>query len=300
MERYVKGRVSGVMVAKYQGLAPAKINFGLRVLRRREDGYHDLATFFYPLRWADTLHVRTASTLTLACTDPTLDCGDTNLVIRAARALAAATGCACKAAMRLEKHLPIGAGLGGGSSDAATTLRLLSQLWEQRVTDHEMADLALSMGSDVPYFLDPVPAYATGRGENLTPLTGFTLPFAMVVVAPPVHVSTAWAFSRISPTGDQFADLATVVQSCDLSYWQRALVNDFETPVFAAYPQLRAQKERFLDMGAGYASLTGTGAAVYGIFEKLNHARQAAEAAKAEGHAVHLEMADEPQDAREI
>jgi len=280
------------MTAEYQGLAPAKINLGLRVLRRRGDGYHDLATVFYPLQWADTLHVCTASTLTLTCTDPTLDCGDSNLVIRAARTLAAATGSACKAAMKLEKHLPIGAGLGGGSSDAATTLRLLSKLWEQPVADHVMAKLALTLGSDVPYFLDPVPAYATGRGEELTHLTGFTMPFAVVVVAPPVHISTAWAFSCVSPASDQFADLATVVRSCDLDYWRRALANDFEAPVFATYPQLRAQKEVLLDMGAGYASLTGTGAAVYGIFESADYARQAAEAVEAEGHTVHFEVAN--------
>ena len=273
----------------YSAQAPGKINLGLHVLRRRDDGYHDLETVFYPLQWSDTLSVREAPLLTLSCTDPVLDCGESNLVMRAARALAAAAGKHRGAAMELVKRLPMGAGLGGGSSDAAVALRLLSRLWSQPVTDATLLRLALSLGSDVPFFLNPVPSYATGRGEMLTPLEGYAIPYTLVVVVPHVHISTKWAFGRITPVPTRSVNLRAVVQSNDLDYWCQVLVNDFEAPVFDAYPALRARKEELLNQGAAYASLTGTGAAVFGVFEDWGKAVQGAAAAREAGCTVHLE-----------
>ena len=279
------------MTEVYQVFAPAKINLGLRVLGKRNDGYHDLETVFYPLKWADTLAVSKSPVLQLECSDATLDCGEKNLVIRAARTLAAATGHNPEASIFLEKVLPRGAGLGGGSSDAASTLMLLSRLWNVSIEGTLMKELALSLGSDVPYFLNPVPSYGTSRGEKLTPLREFRLPYALVIVVPNIHVSTCWAFGRITPRADRPENLAAVVQSCDLDQWAHVLVNDFEAPVFNEYPVLRAQKLMMLDMGAGFSSMTGTGSAVYGVFEKWKSAQAAAEAANDSGHLVFSQQA---------
>jgi len=271
--------------------APGKINLGLQLLRRRSDGYHDLATVFYPLRWADTLSVRASSTFALTSTEPALDCGASNLVLRAARALAAETGTPRAARMALTKRLPMGAGLGGGSSDAAVALQLLSRLWNQPTSDAVLRRLALRLGSDVPFFLDPRPAYATGRGEVLAPMMNYALPFDLVVAVPPLHVSTAWAFRQAAPHAQGRPDLRAVVASNDLDRWRQALVNDFERTVFACHPRLKTLKAMLLDLGAGYASLTGTGAAVFAAFEQRRSAREAARAARAAGCTVHLERA---------
>ncbi|MDX1419144.1 MAG: 4-(cytidine 5'-diphospho)-2-C-methyl-D-erythritol kinase, partial [Rubricoccaceae bacterium] len=150
--------------------APAKINLGLHVLRRRADGFHDVETVLVPIGWADGLTARPAPGLRFTCSDPALPTDDGNLVVRAARALAGWAGVAPAAALHLAKRVPYGAGLGSGSSDAAHTLRLLARLWGLDVPADALHGLAAGLGSDVPFFLGDGPALATGRGEVLTPL----------------------------------------------------------------------------------------------------------------------------------
>ncbi len=272
--------------------APAKINLGLHVLRKRSDGYHDLETVLLRIGWADRLTARPAERLTLTCSDPALPTDERNLCMQAARRLAEAFGVAQGAALHLDKRVPYGAGLGGGSSDAAATLRLLVELWGLDASEASLHHLAAELGSDVPFFLGPAAAFATGRGERLTPLrdprTGapYRLPFALVVVAPPVHVSTAEAYALVHPNATARPDLRALVASNDLARWRAELVNDFEAPVFAAHPALRRLKERLVEAGAGYASLSGSGAAVFGVFEDAARAAEAAEAARREGHRV--------------
>ena len=266
--------------------APAKLNLGLHVLRKRPDGYHDLETVFLRIPWADTLTARPAEQITLTCSDSSLTTDETNLVMKAALALAEACGVGQGAALHLEKRLPHGAGLGGGSSDAAATLRLLTDLWKLDVTEAVLHRLALALGSDVPFFLGPAAAHAPGRGEVLTPLPGYRLRFSLVVVVPSVSVSTASAFARIRPRDAQRPDLRTLVTSNDLARWRTALVNDFETPIFEAYPVIRTVKETLLEAGAGYAAMSGSGSAVFGVFEEEAHAAAAAEAARRAGHTV--------------
>lgn len=271
--------------------ASAKINLGLHVLRRRNDGYHDLETVFLRIGWADHLRFEAADTLTLTCSDPALSTNEHNLVMKAACLLAAEAGTMQGAAMHLEKHLPYGAGLGGGSSDAATTLRALSDLWRLDLSHDTLHDLAADLGSDVPFFLGTDAAYATGRGEHLTPLVDeagatYVLPYALVVVVPPVHVATAEAYGHVRPSEANRPDLREVVLSNDLARWRAELVNDFERPVLAQYPAIRAAKALLLDAGAGYAAMSGSGAAVFGVFEAVTHASAAAEAARQTGHRV--------------
>ena len=263
--------------------APAKVNLGLHVLRRRPDGFHDLATVFLPIGWADTLAAEPASELALTTTDPDLPTGGTNLVVRAAHALRQWAGVSSGARLHLDKRVPYGAGLGGGSSDAAAGLRLLADLWGLDVPRSKLAELALGLGSDVPFFLDAVPAHATGRGERLVPLTNdagapYRCPFWLVVAVPPVHVSTAQAFAGVTPDADGRPDLAAAVVSNDLAQWRAEIVNDFQAPVEAAHPGIRAVRGSLEASGAGLAVLSGTGSAVVGAFDVEAVARRAAQA----------------------
>lgn len=277
-------------------LAPAKINLGLHVLRRRPDGFHAVETVLLRIPWHDRLEARRAAgdgRVVMTCSDETLPTDGRNLCVQAARALADAAGHeVAPVALHLDKRLPYGAGLGGGSSDAAHTLRLLNDYWQLDLDGERLYALATRLGSDVPFFLDAPTAYATGRGEQVVPLhdaaTGqpYQPPFALVVVVPPVTVSTAEAYAGVEPQDHPRADLRAVVLSGDLARWRRELVNDFEPTVLAASPVIARAKQALVDAGAGYASLSGSGSAVYGFFEDDAAAEAAAEAARAAGHRV--------------
>lgn len=268
-------------------LAPAKLNLGLHVLRRRADGYHDLDTIFVPVAWHDTLTARPAAELALTCSDPRLPVDASNLVLRAAEALRRASGTEAGAVLHLDKHLPFGAGLGGGSSDAAAALLLLCDLWNLRVAPGALRELAASLGADVPFFLDARPARGTGRGDRLAPLDADAVPaYPVVVAVPPVHVSTAEAYGLVAPRDADRPDLAAVVTSGDLDRWRRDLANDFEAPVVAAYPALGALRAALADAGAAYVSMSGSGSAFFGVFEGDAPALAAAEALRYEGHTV--------------
>lgn len=261
--------------------APAKLNLGLHVLQKRPDGYHDLETVFLPIAWHDTLQVEVQDTWTFTCSDPQLPTDESNLCVKAAQRLREVSGVSSGAALHLEKLLPYGAGLGGGSSDAAHTLRLLNTLWDAGVSKAALHTIAAELGSDVAFFLEDQAMYATGRGELLEPLqdeTGqpYQFPFYIVVVVPPVHVHTAVAYSGITPNNINRPDLRSLVLSNDLSRWQAHLVNDFEASVFARYPVIRDVKATLQSAGAGYASMSGSGSAVFGVFEDKATADQAA------------------------
>jgi 4-diphosphocytidyl-2-C-methyl-D-erythritol kinase len=263
--------------------APAKLNLGLHVLRRRADGFHDLETAFLPLGWADRLAAEPAGRLSLTCSDPALPTDEGNLVVRAALALRPWAGVERGAQLRLDKRVPYGAGLGSGSSDAAAALRLLVRLWELDVPEPDLHRIALGLGSDVPFSLDGRPALATGRGERLVPLLGadgepYRCPFWLVVAVPPVHVSTAGAYGLVTPDDGGRPDLGAAVRSSDLERWRAEVVNDFQAPVEAAHPEVRAARLALVASGAGYASLSGSGSAVFGAFESEGPARLAADA----------------------
>lgn len=269
--------------------APAKINLGLHVLRRRTDGYHDIETVFLRIPWADVLRAEQAEEIRLTCSDADLPFDESNLVVKAAKLL----GDSGRGAdLYLEKHLPVGAGLGGGSSDAAAALLILNDLWDLGRSREDLAQVAASIGSDVPFFLGPEAALGTGRGERLEPLIDpetdepYRPPFPLVVVAPAVEISTPQAYRLVQPHADSRANLRELVLSNDLERWRRDLVNDFETPIFAAHPAVAEVKAALTNAGAGYASLSGTGAAVYGFFESEEAATGAAEALRDTGHRV--------------
>jgi 4-diphosphocytidyl-2-C-methyl-D-erythritol kinase len=267
--------------------APAKVNLGLHVLRRRADGHHDIETVLLRIGWADRLTARPADTLSLTCSDPSLPTGEANLCMEAARRLAEAFGVDAGAALHLEKRLPYGAGLGGGSSDAAATLCLLSQLWELGAPPERLRAVAAEIGADVPFFLheETPAALATGRGTTLQPLRNasgapFRLPFALVIVDPGTHVSTAEAYRHVEPRARERPNLAALVRSGDLARWRAELANDFAPVVFEEHPETERVCDLLVRTGAGYATLTGSGGAVIGVFEETTTARAAAEEAR--------------------
>ncbi len=223
----------------------AKINWSLRITGKRADGYHELETVFQTISLHDTLVFRDSDRLTLTCDDPTIPTDESNLVLRAARAVGATN-----VAIELQKRIPAGGGLGGGSSDAAATLRTLGEGRE------DLAQIALSLGSDVPFFLVGGTAYATGRGEVLTPLPA--IPASLLLVMPEERVLTKDAFARVTrysrPLGiDAYRDFAN-------------FTNDFEEPVFAMLPRLGALKQRLYDAGATWAGMSGSGSTIAGAF----------------------------------
>ena len=268
--------------------APGKINLGLHVLRRRGDGFHDIETVFLRIPWYDVVTVQPASSISMTCSDPDLPVDDRNTCVLAARLLARSVGTDMGVHIHLDKRVPYGAGLGSGSSDAAATLRLLVDLWDLEQTDSELASLALRVGSDVPFFLDGALAFGEGRGERLTPLDcdPTSIPPWIVVVVPPVHVSSGEAYRAIRPRQEERADLRRLVCSGDVEDWRENLVNDFEGPILARYPEIEAARDHLRSAGAAFAALTGSGSAVFGLFETEESARLAADSARAAGRVV--------------
>lgn len=272
--------------------AHAKINLGLHVLRKRTDGFHDIQTVFVPIPWADVLHAGPADDVTMTSSDEALPIDDRNLVMKAAALLQQAYDPQHGVTFHLEKHIPCGAGLGGGSSDAAAALILLNSLWKLELSPEDLKEVALRLGSDVPFFLGSEAALGHGRGEMLEPLidsrTGepFRPAYPLVVAVPAVHVSTAEAFAIVVPDANSRPDLRDVVLSNDLATWSRDLANDFENPIFSKYPAIRELKLSLKAAGAGYVSLSGSGSAIYGFFTEDDLATAAAETLEDSGNRV--------------
>jgi 4-diphosphocytidyl-2-C-methyl-D-erythritol kinase len=273
--------------------APAKINLGLHVLRERADGDHDIETVLHRIDWADTVTATPADSLSMTCSDPALPTDANNLCLRAAHRLAAAFDVTEGAALHLEKRVPYGAGLGSGSSDAAATLQLLVQLWDLTPSPEQLREIGGAIGADVPFFLRDAPAaYATGRGDALSPLrTGgpsYRLPFPVLVAVPPVEVPTSWAYDHVRPNEADRPDLRSVVRSNELARWRSALTNDFSAPVAEEMPAVASLQNTLRDTEAAYVSLSGSGSAVYGVFETLRAARAAADTVRTSQVQVHL------------
>ncbi|GJQ19762.1 MAG: 4-diphosphocytidyl-2-C-methyl-D-erythritol kinase [Bacteroidia bacterium] len=249
--------------------AYGKINLGLRVLRKRPDGYHDIETVFHQVDIADELTFRLHERdVIFSTTHPDLANDRTNLCLRAAHLLRDLTGIQDGAEIMLAKNIPLGAGLGGGSADAASTLKSLRALWNLDISDDELRTLAVSLGSDVPFFLNGGSAYATSRGEHLEPLR-LGLPYWIIVVTPPIHVSTATAYNNLRRTSEHMSlvDFKSVLLNHlhEPEVLASKLVNDFEPVVFGLHPEIRDLKQAMLRHGAEVALLTGSGSSVFAL-----------------------------------
>jgi 4-diphosphocytidyl-2-C-methyl-D-erythritol kinase len=241
-----------------------KINLGLHVLRRRPDGYHDLDTCFYPLPWSDVLEWLPSATLTFKTTGLAIPGNESdNLCLKAYQILNREHGLP-PAQGHLHKIIPMGAGLGGGSADGAHTLRMLNELFELKLSAQQLTLYSRELGSDCAYFLQRGAARGTGRGDELAPVSLNIRGHYLVLVTPAVHVSTGQAYAGVTPKAP--AESLAVTLARPIEEWKNVLVNDFEPSVFSRFPELRALKEKMYSLGAAFASMSGSGSSVFGIF----------------------------------
>jgi 4-diphosphocytidyl-2-C-methyl-D-erythritol kinase len=248
---------------------PAKVNLFLRVVARRADGYHEVETVLQSIGLYDELEFERASGWELGCDQPGVPLDDSNLVARAAAALRARCGVPLAAGARvtIRKRIPVGAGLGGGSADAAAALVGLARLWGVAAAPETLAEVAAALGSDVPFFLRGGAVLGRGRGERLEPLPA-PAEFWLVLVKPPFPVATAWAYrawqatTSVGPSLDEF--LAALAGG-DPAAVAAALRNDLEPAVAAAHPAITSLRARLLELGALGARMTGSGSAVFAV-----------------------------------
>ncbi len=261
-------------------LSPAKINLLLKVTGKREDGYHDLFTVMQPVTLYDnvTIDAQDGDGMSLECDNALVPSDETNLACRAARLLLEKTGIKKRIEIVIDKNIPVGAGLGGGSSNAAAVLAALNTLLEAGLSTAELMKIGAEIGSDVPFFLLNGPALATGRGEVLERIT---LPLChYVLINPGFHVSTAWAYGNLNLTKKPEDNI--------LSYSQKAfercgdiaarLVNDLESVTAARYPEISRLKNQLVENGAAGALMSGSGPTVFGLFLDQKGAARAVEA----------------------
>lgn len=248
----------------------SKINLGLHILQKRTDGFHDLETVFYPVPLQDALEIIqnpspqlneiefTTSGLKIDTTE--------NICIKAYRLLKKDFPQLPFIKMHLHKVIPLGAGLGGGSSDGAFALIILNKKFNLGLSEQQLINYALKLGSDCPFFIKNKPCYATGRGEFLEELNFNLNNYKIVLVNPGIHVNTAVAFSKIKPDNSR-PSLKEIIQQ-PIAEWKNVLRNDFDESVFNEYTEIKNIKEKLYQQGAIYSSMSGSGSTVYALFEK--------------------------------
>ena len=270
------------MVTELTGRACAKINLFLRVTGRRADGYHELDSVFLPISLADEirLEIRAADqpSVTVKCNLAELSRSQQNIAARAARSFMSEFDLIGEVLIDLEKRIPIGAGLGGGSSDAATVLCMMAAAAQLADDDSagRLRRIALSLGADVPFFLDPRPSHVTGIGERIAPIGG--VPSIPIVIAvPPFEVSTAAIFRELQPDGwSGAAPDAHIEAAARGEISPELLVNDLAAVAIAQFPEIRRLKGLLEDSGARGAQMSGSGGAVFGVFDSTQAAESAA------------------------
>jgi 4-diphosphocytidyl-2-C-methyl-D-erythritol kinase len=261
-----------------------KINLGLNVIRKRNDGYHDIETVFYPVPLQDALEavqndeweekniqssipIAIGINIQISTSGLTLQGkNEDNICIKAYQLLKKDFSELPSIKLHLHKAIPAGAGLGGGSADGAFTLKLLNQKFNLGLSKEKLIDYSLELGSDCPFFIINTPCLATGRGEILEAIKPDLSAYKFILVNPGIHISTSEAFLLATPTLHSKSIGQIVYQS--IESWKEDLKNDFEEPVFKKHPEINLIKDELYKAGALYASMTGSGSTVYGIFEK--------------------------------
>lgn len=244
-----------------------KINLGLDIVARRSDGFHEIDTVMVPVHGlCDSLEIVPADggEVSMFFSGLAVDCApEQNIVMKAWQLMHEAFGIP-PVRIHLHKVIPFGAGLGGGSSDGAFALRMLAQLFQVECTDRQLEELAVKLGSDVPFFLYDRPLRCTGRGEIMEPIELSLLGYWIVLVKPPIHISTAEAYAQVVPEVPAVALPQRLGEP--MERWHVCVGNDFEKMLWGRYPRLAALKESLYGAGACYASLSGSGSTLYGLF----------------------------------
>lgn len=267
--------------------SPCKVNFILNILGKRADGFHELETLLYPIQYCDRIGVRRAGGgIELSCSDPSLSVDATNLVCRAAAAFKERAGIKDGVVLHLEKRIPVAAGLGGGSGNAAVTLLLLNELFGHPLGSEDLTRIASGLGSDIPFFLQNNPALGLGRGERIDALGAFTALKGMhiLLVHPGFGISTPWAYKKLANFPDalngtpgrarQLADFLSVT---DIPWdgVRSLFYNSLEAPALYKYPILKMYQEHFLQQGARVSLMSGSGSTTFAIFDSAADARVA-------------------------
>jgi len=272
--------------------AYAKINLGLLVLERRPDGYHEIETVLHRINLFDEITLQESPTIEVTSSSSGAPEGEANTCYKAAQKLRERLGISNGVRITIRKNVPVGAGLGGGSSDAATVLRELPKLWGRTIDPSALHMIAIQVGSDVPYFLEKGSALAKGRGEILEYFK-LQIPFTILLCCPDIHVSTAWAYQHVKPS-QRAIDLKGIV--LDGMKKPLALVNglrnDFEPIVFKEYPEVMRIKEAMMRGGAEFSSMSGSGSSVFGFFSRKDFAREVAAHLRSRRHRTFITEPD--------
>ena len=244
-----------------------KINLGLSILAKRADGYHELETVFYPISVSDALEILPTDNLTITQSGIAVP-GDPaqNLCLKAYHLLKKDFPQLPAVQMHLHKNIPMGAGLGGGSSDGTAALIMLNQQFDLGLNKQHLIDYASQLGSDCPFFVYNKACHATGRGEVLAPISLDLSNYQFLLVHPGTAIATAWAFQQLTPN-KKSESIQSIIEK-PITDWKNSLINDFEAPIFKAEPTLSNIKEQLYQLGAIYASMSGSGSSLFGIFPK--------------------------------
>jgi 4-diphosphocytidyl-2-C-methyl-D-erythritol kinase len=255
--------------------AKAKINVGLNIIKKRDDGFHNLETIFYQISdLFDVLTFEKSYKLELVIEGKHQELVEDNIILKAVQLLQQKTDKKLNVKIFLKKNISIGAGLGGGSADGASTLKAINKLYELNLSIDLLKIMALELGSDVPLFLYDYPNIGKSKGEDLTKLN-FKIDNPILLVNPGIHISTKEAFSNIIPKQNNFN--YSEIQQYQISEWDGKVINDFEKSVFKLYPEIAEIKNKIYNNGALFSLMSGTGSTVYGIFDSLEKARTVAE-----------------------
>jgi 4-diphosphocytidyl-2-C-methyl-D-erythritol kinase len=256
--------------------APAKINFGLHVISKRDDGFHNIETIFYPLKdLYDVLTFTISDKFNFTCHNNDLE-NDQNLIIKAKELLEQVAKRKFNVKINLDKNIPIGAGLGGGSSDAAATLLSLNEMFNLKLETETLKIIALQLGSDVPFFISSKPSFAEGRGEIIS-LLDFEIKYTILIINPGIHISTKEVYDNITHGVSSF-NLRKISETIFYDNGKlKSVVNDFEKFVFNKYPQVKEIKDQLYKYRAKFALMTGSGSSVFGIFANTVDAEKAKE-----------------------
>jgi 4-diphosphocytidyl-2-C-methyl-D-erythritol kinase len=256
----------------------AKINLGLLLLSKRNDGYHDIVTVFQQISLHDDIVFRkTERDIHITCSDPMIPSDDNNLIWQAFQLFRTRARIRKGIDVQVKKRIPSGAGLGGGSSNAAVTLLAANQLWRKPFSSDQLKEMACEIGSDVPFFLLGGTALGCGRGEILSPLL-WGDKWWILLVCPGIHVSTSWAYKRARITltkQEKFTKFKSIFNTYIPRTLRSDLINELEGVVFKRHPALRTIKEKLFERDAFYASMSGSGASVYGLFSQKEKVEKA-------------------------
>jgi 4-diphosphocytidyl-2-C-methyl-D-erythritol kinase len=245
----------------------AKINIGLNILNKREDGYHNIESIFYPVGWRDALEVTKASQFELKATGLIINGKlESNLIYKAYELLKSHIPKSQNFCFHLHKVIPMGAGLGGGSSDGAFALKLIKDFFNLNLPLKTLEALAEKLGSDCPFFIQNKPVFSHDRGIKFEPISLDLSSYYVVIINPNIHIGTAEAYSLIQPKKTNLLLKESILKP--IEDWKELIVNDFEAPLMLKYPLLSILKSKLYEMGAIYASMTGSGSSMYGIFNK--------------------------------